>query len=184
MPGESRPRTEGGSHVLVYRKPGGPSVRILRTQLISEITHHRLYHPNTFVSLQPAATARPLASLLHHERECDSRCERRHRRNGCNGIPSTNILAIDAFQAVTYPLITLSTRAQVDAKGEHRSIKKALKKILDEEGVQGLYSGLKSALFGIGITNGTALNFKETNGGKGSTIFGMSGVKRSLRIER
>jgi adenine nucleotide transporter 17 len=55
---------------------------------------------------------------------------------------------------VTYPLITLSTRAQVDAKGEHRSITKALKKILDKEGVPGLYAGLKSALFGIGITNG------------------------------
>jgi solute carrier family 25 (peroxisomal adenine nucleotide transporter), member 17 len=55
---------------------------------------------------------------------------------------------------VTYPLITLSTRAQVDAKGEHRSITAALKKILDKEGVPGLYAALKSALFGIGMTNG------------------------------
>ena len=55
---------------------------------------------------------------------------------------------------MTYPLITLSTRAQVDAKGEHRSFTAALKKILDKEGVPGLYSGLKSALFGIGVTNG------------------------------
>ena len=55
---------------------------------------------------------------------------------------------------MTYPLVTLSTRAQVDAKGEHRSFTVALKKILDKEGVPGLYSGLKSALFGIGITNG------------------------------
>jgi adenine nucleotide transporter 17 len=55
---------------------------------------------------------------------------------------------------VTYPLVTLSTRAQVDAKGEHHSITAALKKILENEGVPGLYSGLKSALFGIGITNG------------------------------
>ena len=55
---------------------------------------------------------------------------------------------------MTYPLITLSTRAQVDAKGEHRSIPAALKKIIDKEGVAGLYAGLKSALFGIGITNG------------------------------
>lgn len=58
---------------------------------------------------------------------------------------------------MTYPLITLSTRAQVDAKGEHRSIIVTLKKILEKEGISGLYSGLKSALFGIGITNGTKL---------------------------
>jgi hypothetical protein len=58
-------------------------------------------------------------------------------------------------QAVTYPLITLSTRAQVDSKGEHGSFISALHKILQKEGIPGLYSGLKSALFGIGITNGT-----------------------------
>jgi solute carrier family 25 (peroxisomal adenine nucleotide transporter), member 17 len=50
----------------------------------------------------------------------------------------------------------LSTRAQVDAKGEHRSIVAALKKIIRTEGIPGLYSGIQSALFGIGITNGTA----------------------------
>jgi len=59
-----------------------------------------------------------------------------------------------SWQAVTYPLITLSTRAQVDAKGEQRSFVKAFKKILEKEGVPGLYSGLKSALVGIGVTNG------------------------------
>lgn len=57
-------------------------------------------------------------------------------------------------QAVTYPLVTLSTRAQVDSKGEHPNITAALKKIIDKEGVAGLYAGLKSALFGIGLTNG------------------------------
>ena len=57
---------------------------------------------------------------------------------------------------MTYPLITLSTRAQVDSKGEHRSVVAALHKILAKEGVAGLYAGLKSALFGIGITNGTS----------------------------
>jgi len=56
---------------------------------------------------------------------------------------------------VTYPLVTLSTRAQVDAKGEHRAVIPALKRILEKEGIQGFYAGLKSALFGIGITNGT-----------------------------
>lgn len=58
---------------------------------------------------------------------------------------------------MTYPLITLSTRAQVDAKGEQRSIAAALKKIIDTEGIPGLYSGLKSALFGIGVTNGKGM---------------------------
>jgi adenine nucleotide transporter 17 len=43
----------------------------------------------------------------------------------------------------------------VDAKNEHQSIVSALRKIIDKEGLAGLYSGLKSALFGIGITNGT-----------------------------
>ena len=84
---------------------------------------------------------------------------------------------------MTYPLITLSTRAQVDAKGEHRSFTAALKKILDKEGIPGLYSGLKSALFGIGITNGTTPHGKETED-KGSITSGMNGVNHSLRMLR
>jgi hypothetical protein len=83
---------------------------------------------------------------------------------------------------VTYPLITLSTRAQVDAKGEHRSITKALKKILDKEGVPGLYAGLKSALFGIGITNGLYVIPTLMANGKEFTTFGMSGLNHLSRL--
>lgn len=55
--------------------------------------------------------------------------------------------------ALTYPLITLSTRAQVESKKADTSVVKAVKRILDREGVSGLYSGLESALFGITVTN-------------------------------
>jgi hypothetical protein len=84
---------------------------------------------------------------------------------------------------VTYPLITLSTRAQVDAKGEHRSITAALKKIIDKEGVAGLYAGLKSALFGIGITNGIHPLCCPPVCAKlqGFTTFGTNGPKPSWR---
>ncbi|KAJ6001759.1 hypothetical protein N7522_006986 [Penicillium canescens] len=47
---------------------------------------------------------------------------------------------------LTYPLITLSTRAQVESKRAHSTT-------LDAEGISGLYSGLESALFGISVTN-------------------------------
>jgi len=55
--------------------------------------------------------------------------------------------------ALTYPLITLSTRAQVESKKTQMSTLEAVKKIIDTEGVSGLFSGLDSALFGIGVTN-------------------------------
>ena len=51
-------------------------------------------------------------------------------------------------------MVTLSTRAQVDVRAKSRGNIADLKKILDTEGLPGLYAGLKSALFGIGITNG------------------------------
>jgi len=84
---------------------------------------------------------------------------------------------------VTYPLITLSTRAQVDSKGEHRSITAAFKKIVEKEGIAGLYAGLKSALFGIGVTNGNAF-LDLAKGEKGFIISGTSGLKSSLRMRR
>lgn len=55
--------------------------------------------------------------------------------------------------AVTYPLITLSTRAQVESKRASTSTLDAVKLILKREGVAGLYAGLDSALFGISVTN-------------------------------
>ena len=52
-----------------------------------------------------------------------------------------------------YPLITLSTRAQVESKRAQSSTYDAIRRIVHREGVTGLYSGLDSALFGISVTN-------------------------------
>ena len=54
---------------------------------------------------------------------------------------------------LTYPLITLSTRAQVESKRADTSTLAAVRHIINREGVSGLYSGLDSALFGISVTN-------------------------------
>ncbi|KAI4183405.1 MAG: hypothetical protein L6R41_005410 [Letrouitia leprolyta] len=54
---------------------------------------------------------------------------------------------------LTYPLITLSTRAQVELKRAHSSTYDAVQRIVQREGLAGLYSGLDSALFGISVTN-------------------------------
>lgn len=55
--------------------------------------------------------------------------------------------------ALTYPLITLSTRAQVESKRAQSSTLNAARRIIKREGVTGLYAGLDSALFGISVTN-------------------------------
>ena len=52
-----------------------------------------------------------------------------------------------------YPLITLSTRAQVEKKKANTGTFAAAKRIVDREGIQGLYAGMESALFGITVTN-------------------------------
>ncbi|KAL2013417.1 hypothetical protein VTN00DRAFT_942 [Thermoascus crustaceus] len=54
---------------------------------------------------------------------------------------------------LTYPLITLSTRAQVESKRAHSTTLDAVRRIVQREGINGLYSGLESALFGISVTN-------------------------------
>ncbi|OKL57374.1 hypothetical protein UA08_07689 [Talaromyces atroroseus] len=54
---------------------------------------------------------------------------------------------------LTYPLITLSTRAQVESKRAQSSTLDAVRHIIQREGISGLYSGLNSALFGISMTN-------------------------------
>ncbi|TPX10579.1 uncharacterized protein E0L32_008465 [Thyridium curvatum] len=54
---------------------------------------------------------------------------------------------------LTYPLITLSTRAQVESKRADSRFLEAVRSIVAREGVSGLYSGLDSALFGISVTN-------------------------------
>lgn len=55
--------------------------------------------------------------------------------------------------ALTYPLITLSTRAQVESKRASTSTLDAVRLIIQREGLQGLFAGLDSALFGITVTN-------------------------------
>ncbi|KAI9713375.1 MAG: hypothetical protein M1812_006653 [Candelaria pacifica] len=54
---------------------------------------------------------------------------------------------------LTYPLITLSTRAQVESKRAQSSTLDAVRRIVQREGITGLYAGLDSALFGISVTN-------------------------------
>jgi solute carrier family 25 (peroxisomal adenine nucleotide transporter), member 17 len=54
---------------------------------------------------------------------------------------------------LTYPLITLSTRAQVESKRADTSTLAAVRHIIKREGLSGLYAGLDSALFGISVTN-------------------------------
>jgi adenine nucleotide transporter 17 len=53
----------------------------------------------------------------------------------------------------SYPLITLSTRAQVESKRAQSSTLNAARLIIKREGIAGLYAGLESALFGISVTN-------------------------------
>ena len=50
-------------------------------------------------------------------------------------------------------MITLSTRAQVESKRARSTTLDAVRRIVQREGVTGLYSGLESALFGISVTN-------------------------------
>lgn len=54
---------------------------------------------------------------------------------------------------LTYPLITLSTRAQVESRRAETAFLTAVRRIVAQEGVAGLYAGLDSAVFGISVTN-------------------------------
>ncbi|KAI1325645.1 mitochondrial carrier [Xylariaceae sp. FL0255] len=54
---------------------------------------------------------------------------------------------------LTYPLVTLSTRAQVESKRADTAFLSAVKRIVAREGISGLYAGLDSAVFGISVTN-------------------------------
>lgn len=58
----------------------------------------------------------------------------------------------------TYPLITISSRLQVqkdDKSGDaYKNTWDGIQKILQKEGFSGLFSGIHSALFGIAVTNG------------------------------
>lgn len=54
---------------------------------------------------------------------------------------------------LTYPLITLSTRSQVESKRAQTTVREATRHIVQREGIGGLYAGLESAVFGISVTN-------------------------------
>ncbi|KAJ1338555.1 solute carrier family 25 (peroxisomal adenine nucleotide transporter) member 17 [Microdochium nivale] len=54
---------------------------------------------------------------------------------------------------LTYPLVTLSTRAQVESARADTRFVTAVRNIVAREGVSGLYAGLDSAVFGISVTN-------------------------------
>ncbi|KAI1382761.1 mitochondrial carrier [Hypoxylon trugodes] len=54
---------------------------------------------------------------------------------------------------LTYPLITLSTRAQVESSRAETAFLAAARQIVAREGTAGLYAGLDSAVFGISVTN-------------------------------
>ncbi|KAF9425419.1 hypothetical protein BGZ94_007536 [Podila epigama] len=85
--------------------------------------------------------------------------------------------------ALTYPLITISSRLQVqknkESKDAYKNTSDAVQKILAKEGIAGLYSGLDSALFGISLTNYCYYYFYEftksiINKAQMSTIESMS----------
>jgi hypothetical protein len=57
--------------------------------------------------------------------------------------------------AVTYPLVNLSTRAQVETKKQgNESTLGAVRRIIQAEGIAGLFDGLESSIVGIAVTNG------------------------------
>ncbi|KAM0713497.1 hypothetical protein Q7P37_010459 [Cladosporium fusiforme] len=62
-------------------------------------------------------------------------------------------MALTSVQPSGYPLITLSTRAQVESKKGDTNVINAVRKIVAREGFGGLFAGLESALFGITVTN-------------------------------
>ncbi|KAI8868425.1 mitochondrial carrier [Ramicandelaber brevisporus] len=78
--------------------------------------------------------------------------------------------------ALTYPLITISSRLQVQrsssksdgsaattspSAAQYRSAMDALHKIIASEGISGLFAGLESALVGNAVTNGVYYYFFE-----------------------
>ncbi|KAJ1550035.1 hypothetical protein HK405_001577, partial [Cladochytrium tenue] len=108
----------------------------------------------------PAATALILLHGLGLGRSRPRRLSAlRHLPHSCAGAGGGMV-----SMALTYPLVTVSTRAQVnnsktskDGKSGDVSLAsqvRAFRTILAEEGVAGLYSGINSALFGIAVTQG------------------------------
>ena len=95
------------------------------------------------------------------ERQCCACARRSWRRLVIHGLdvcalPSPSPSRRPTLPELTtcsYPLITLSTRAQVESKRAQSSTLNAARRIIKREGIAGLYAGLESALFGISVTN-------------------------------
>lgn len=78
--------------------------------------------------------------------------------------------------AITYPLQTITTKLQTqkkveadeslekDDKDNKNRIAKLVKRIIEKDGVSGLYAGLESALYGMTITNFVYYYFYEKTG--------------------
>ncbi|KAK6341036.1 hypothetical protein TWF696_009346 [Orbilia brochopaga] len=81
-----------------------------------------------------------------------------------------------ASMVLTYPLITLSTRSQVEARRAETSVLDAVRRIIAREGVAGLYAGLESAMFGISVTNFVYYYWYEWSRG----VFESANVRRGL----
>ncbi|KAG9257467.1 putative peroxisomal membrane protein PMP47B [Emericellopsis atlantica] len=79
-----------------------------------------------------------------------------HALAGAGGGLLSMVLTSEPFSQTNdprYPLITLSTRAQVESKKAESNFLAAVQNIIAREGASGLYSGINSALFGISVTN-------------------------------
>lgn len=79
---------------------------------------------------------------------------------------------------ITYPLVTLSTRAAVETRSDERSIKEVVLDIIRREGIAGLYGGVNSSLLGIAITNGVYYYFYERT--RAGILSGRAGGSKAL----
>ena len=135
-----------------------------------------IYPVDTVISVIDIWTTQTTSKSAHHvaiqardtsKRQCRP-CPRRRRRwclvhgpDVCHPLPSYSrapsnpsiTSPTNQLRNNSYPLITLSTRAQVESKRADTSFLSAIQKIVAREGISGLYSGLSSALFGISVTN-------------------------------
>lgn len=69
--------------------------------------------------------------------------------------------------ALTYPLVTISTKLQAEEKSEKeekRSPWRVIQDIWQKEGVYGYYSGLESAVYGMAVANFIYYYFYESTG--------------------
>lgn len=68
--------------------------------------------------------------------------------------------------ALTYPLLTISTRLQAESKDkkEKKSAWQIVDEIVGKDGLSGLYAGLESAVFGMALTNFVYYYFYESTG--------------------